>query len=69
MKNSKKQRIFKDLCRRIREEEWAYQEKLPPMEVLAEEYQVSRITVVGAMELLKNAGFVTQSRGRGTFVC
>lgn len=68
MKNSKKQTIFEDLCRRIREEEWRYQEKLPAMEILAQEYNVSRITIVGVMKLLKDAGFVSQKRGSGTFI-
>lgn len=68
MKNCKKQRIFEDIKRRIMEEEWRCGSQLPKMTELSSQYGVSIITLIGAMKLLKEAGFVEQRRRGGTFV-
>lgn len=68
MKISKKQQIFEDLARRIKAEEWPCGSRLPKMTELCAHYGVSIITLIGAMKLLKEAGFVEQRRGSGTFV-
>ena len=68
MKHSKKQQVYEDIARRIKAEEWPYGGRLPKMTELCRHYGVSIITLVGAMELLKEAGLVEQRRGSGTYV-
>ena len=68
MKHSKKQQVYEDIARRIKAEEWPCGGRLPKMSELCRHYGVSIITLVGAMDLLKDAGLVEQRRGSGTYV-
>ena len=43
-------------------------EKLPPLDVLAEEMGVARMTVRQGMSVLEEKGFIERRPGRGTFV-
>ena len=43
-------------------------EKLPPEEILADQFEVSRPTINKAISLLVRKSLVSQERGRGTFV-
>ncbi|TKJ46931.1 hypothetical protein CEE34_06320 [Candidatus Aerophobetes bacterium Ae_b3a] len=43
-------------------------EKLPPEEILADQFEVSRPTINKAMSLLVTKSLVLQERGKGTFV-
>jgi len=42
-------------------------ERLPPEPELAEEYEVSRMTLRRALDILETEGFLTRRKGRGTF--
>lgn len=44
------------------------QRRLPPEKAISEQYQVSRITVRKAIELLAQEGLVETKQGKGTFV-
>ena len=58
--------VADDLARRIRESEITI--KLPAERALAEEYEVSYITVRHAMAILRERGLIVSIHGRGTFV-
>ena len=47
---------------------WASGTKVPSLEALALEFQVARVTVRQAIEILTREGMVLPQRGRGTFV-
>ena len=47
---------------------WAQGEKLPSLEDLVREFDVARVTVRQAVELLARDGLLSPQRGRGTFV-
>ena len=58
-----------DLFRqRIVRNRWPPGTKLPTLEALMLEFDVARVTVRQAMELLAREGLVSAERGRGTFV-
>jgi GntR family transcriptional regulator len=58
-----------DLFRqRIVRNRWPPGTKLPTLEALMREFDVARVTVRQAMELLAREGLVSAERGRGTFV-
>jgi GntR family transcriptional regulator len=57
------------LRRRIEIGGWKPSEKISTLEELEEEFQVARVTVRQAVELLEREGLVTRQQGRGTFVC
>jgi GntR family transcriptional regulator len=58
-----------DLIRqRIARGVWASGGKLPSLEVLMREFDVARVTVRQAVDLLAREGLVSAQRGRGTFV-
>ena len=42
---------------------------LPTEQQLSKQYNVSRVTVRAALDLLENNGAITRERGRGTIVC
>ncbi|WP_159931110.1 GntR family transcriptional regulator [Oceanicoccus sp. KOV_DT_Chl] len=60
--------VVKSLKKRIKKGEFREGQALPSERLLTSEYDVSRITVVKAMDELKNAGIVESQQGRGTFV-
>ncbi len=60
--------VYSSLLERIRDGEFDTNQPLPSERKLTEEYGVSRITIVKAMDLLKNEGFIDRQHGRGTFV-
>jgi GntR family transcriptional regulator len=53
---------------RIARNRWPPGTRLPTLEALMQEFDVARVTVRQAMELLARAGLVSAERGRGTFV-
>ena len=53
---------------RIESGAWQPKEKISTLEELEEEFQVARVTVRQAVELLEREGLVTRQQGRGTFV-
>ena len=53
---------------RIARNRWPPGTKLPTLEALMSEFDVARVTVRQAMELLARDGLVSPERGRGTFV-
>jgi len=53
---------------RIARNVWSPGTKLPTLEALMAEFDVARVTVRQAMELLARDGLVSAERGRGTFV-
>jgi GntR family transcriptional regulator len=56
------------LRRRIENGGWQPTEKISTLEELEEEFQVARVTVRQAVDLLEREGLVTRQQGRGTFV-
>jgi GntR family transcriptional regulator len=58
--------VADDVVRRIEAGEIA--RKLPAERSLAEEYEVSYVTVRRAMEVLRERGVIITVHGRGTFV-
>lgn len=67
-KTTRKQHIFEDLARRIRNEEWGFGVRLPTREELAAEYSVSKITVIGALKLLEEENLIEKRQGSGSYV-
>ena len=58
-----------DLFRaRIVRGQWRKGDRLPPLEALMQEFDVARVTVRQAVELLAREGLLSAQRGRGTFV-
>ena len=60
--------VYRSLLERIRADEYAPGDALPPERRLTELYGVSRITVVKALDLLERDGVIERQHGRGTFV-
>ena len=58
--------VADDIARRIRDGEITI--KLPAERTLAEDYEVSYITVRHAMAILRERGLIVSIHGRGTFV-
>jgi len=56
------------LRQRIARNRWPPGTKLPTLEALMDEFDVARVTVRQAVELLAREGLVSAERGRGTFV-
>lgn len=56
------------LRRRIETGEWRQGEQISTLEALEREFEVARVTVRQAVELLQNEGLVRRHQGRGTFV-
>ena len=56
------------LRRRIARNRWPPGTQLPTLQALMQEFDVARVTVRQAMELLARDGLVSAERGRGTFV-
>ncbi len=56
------------LRRRIEERQWRTGEKISTLEELEAEFQVARVTVRQAVDILEKEGLVQRQQGRGTFV-
>lgn len=56
------------LRRRIEDGQWEAGHKIPTLEELEEEFQVARVTVRQAIDLLQKEGLVWRQQGKGTFV-
>jgi GntR family transcriptional regulator len=56
------------LRRRIETGEWQPGQKISTLEELEQEFEVARVTVRQATELLQDEGLVQRQQGRGTFV-
>jgi GntR family transcriptional regulator len=56
------------LRRRIEDGQWKPGEKISTLDELEEEFQVARVTVRQAVDLLQKEGLVHRHQGRGTFV-
>ena len=56
------------LRRRIARNRWPPGTQLPTLQELMKEFDVARVTVRQAMELLARDGLVRAGRGRGSFV-
>jgi GntR family transcriptional regulator len=56
------------LRRRIRDGRWGVGEKIATLEELEREFDVARVTVRQAIELLQSEGLLKSHQGRGTFV-
>lgn len=60
--------VYMSLLERIRAGEFAPVDTLPSERQLAQDYGVSRITIIKAMDLLEREGLIEQQQGRGSFV-
>ncbi len=56
------------LRRRIEEGQWQTGQKISTLEELEAEFQVARVTVRQAVDILEREGLVQRQQGRGTFV-
>ena len=56
------------LRRRIEEGQWQAGQKISTLEELESEFQVARVTVRQAIDLLQKEGLVQRRQGKGTFV-
>jgi GntR family transcriptional regulator len=56
------------LRRRLRDGRWAVGDKIATLEELEHEFDVARVTVRQAIELLQSEGLLKSHQGRGTFV-
>ena len=56
------------LRKRIEDGHWGFGEKISTLEKLEAEFQVARVTVRQAIELLQKEGLVDRRQGKGTFV-
>lgn len=60
--------VASTLRRRIETGEWLPGQKISTLEALEREFEVARVTVRQAVELLQDEGLVHRRQGRGTFV-
>jgi GntR family transcriptional regulator len=60
--------VASTLRRRIRDGRWEVGEKIATLEELEREFDVARVTVRQAIELLQSEGLLRSHQGRGTFV-
>ena len=60
--------VYQSLKERIQAGEFAGQQPLPAERQLTDDYGVSRITIVKALDQLKVEGWIQSQHGRGTFV-
>ena len=61
--------ISRHLREAIEQNIYGPKEKLPSEKELAEQFEVSRITVRRALQTLENEHLIQRSQGRGSFVC
>lgn len=60
--------VAKLMRKKIESQEWRFGAQIPTLDELEKEYQVSRITLRGALNQLEEHGIVRRTRGLGTFV-
>jgi GntR family transcriptional regulator len=60
--------VASTLRRRIETGQWLPRQKISTLEELEREFEVARVTVRQAVELLQDEGLVHRQQGRGTFV-
>lgn len=60
--------VAKLMRQKIESQEWGYEQQIPTLDQLATEFDVSRITLRAALNLLEENGIVRRTRGVGTFV-
>lgn len=60
--------VYEDLKQQISRGSLKTDERLKPENELAEEYQVSAITIKKALSMLADEGVVKRIRGKGSFV-
>jgi GntR family transcriptional regulator len=60
--------VASTLRRRIETGQWLPRQKISTLEALEREFEVARVTVRQAVELLQHEGLVHRRQGRGTFV-
>ncbi|BCV18869.1 GntR family transcriptional regulator [Leptogranulimonas caecicola] len=60
--------VAKDIAQKIRNGQYAPQSKLPTTDMLCSAYDVSRITIRKAMDVLSDQGLIIKRRGSGTYV-
>jgi len=60
--------VAKLLRQRITRGQWQVGDRLPSLQELVKEFDVARVTVRQAMDLLVHEGLVSPQQGRGTFV-
>ncbi|MGB3836224.1 GntR family transcriptional regulator [Castellaniella sp.] len=60
--------LAKLMRQRIEHQEWAFGGQIPTLDALEKEYEVSRVTLRGALNYLEEMGIVRRTRGQGTFV-
>lgn len=65
---AKYEMIYKDLCEKISEKFYKNGELLPTEKELANSYNVSRITIQKAMQILSSNGLIERVPGKGTFL-
>lgn len=65
----KHRQIFESIQSDIENKVYAPNSQLPTEQELAEKFDVSRPTVVKALDRLKDLGYVYRVQGKGTFVC
>jgi GntR family transcriptional regulator of arabinose operon len=61
------QKVYFDLLDKINSNYYSIGSKLPTEKELGKEYNVSRITIISALQLLVEEGIVTRTSGKGTF--
>jgi GntR family transcriptional regulator len=60
--------VAEDLRQRLAKREWQPGGKIASLEELEAEYQVARVTVRQAVDMLQKEGWVQRRQGKGTFV-
>lgn len=60
--------VAKLMRQKVESQEWPFGAQIPTLDQLADEYEVSRITLRAALTQLENEGIVRRTRGLGTFV-
>ncbi len=60
--------VAMEMRKRIESAQWSKDERLPSLEALAREFQVSRVTARQAVTLLEEDGLIWRKQGKGTFV-
>lgn len=60
--------VAKDLVSQIKTGEFPPNSQLPSIEALCQHYEVSKVTVKKALDIIEGAGLITRRRGSGSFV-
>ncbi|WP_081724308.1 GntR family transcriptional regulator [Advenella kashmirensis] len=60
--------VAKLMRQKIESQQWRFGEQIPTLDNLVAEFEVSRITLRAALNLLEDNGIITRTRGLGTFV-